>query len=80
MRGSKDKDKLERKGVKEKERERTGTKVEEIRKSDGKTPTSLERRVRWEIKSVEVVRDGEKLGQGGFGAVYKGYAGSFFFC
>ncbi|ELR25500.1 uncharacterized protein ACA1_295870 [Acanthamoeba castellanii str. Neff] len=29
-------------------------------------------RKRWEIRSSEVIRDGEKLGQGGFGAVYKG--------
>lgn len=35
--------------------------------------TSLATRKRWEIRSSEVIRDGEKLGQGGFGAVYKGY-------
>jgi hypothetical protein len=33
-------------------------------------------RKRWEIRSSEVLRDGEKLGQGGFGAVYKGYVAS----
>lgn len=34
------------------------------------------KKYKWEIKANDVARTGQKLGQGGFGAVFKGYASS----